>query len=128
MLPMMAMRYPQGTLAFLHTELHIDARQTSQWENFAAALTDNTQQMQQQMQSRRHGWSTGQRSEDLPAMLMRREAMTKMRLAMMQRMDGALIPFYQSLDPQQKQTADQLFLGCRAGAGRGHGKGPHRPM
>lgn len=128
LVPMMAMRYPDGALAFLHTELHITAAQTGQWNKFATTLTDTVHNLRQQMQARRSEARHGRMSFALPAVLKRREAMMKSHLATIESMDGALIPLYQALDPAQQKTANQLFMGCRPHPWHGKGPGPRRRM
>ncbi len=128
MVPMMAMRYPDGTLAFLHTELHITAAQASQWNRFATVLTDSVHELHAQMLARRGHAMGGRMSFTLPAVLTRREAMMKSHLATVERIDGALIPLYQALDPAQQKTANQLFMGCRPRFWHGKGHGPHGRM
>lgn len=128
MVPMMAMRYPDGALAFLHTELHITSAQTTQWDQFAKALTESAHQLQQQMQNRSAQGMGGRMAADLPTRLKWRETMMKSHLATVERIDGALIPLYQALDPQQKRMADQLFMGCGARGWHHPGPGPRRRM
>ena len=129
LVPMMAMRYPDGALAFLHTELHITPAQASQWNQFATALTDSVHEFRQQMQARRSEAMNGRMSVALPAVLKRREAMMKSHLATVEHIDGALIPLYEALDPAQQRTANQLFMGCRPHhPWQAQGQGPHRRM
>jgi hypothetical protein len=128
MVPMMAMRYPDGTLAFLHAELHITPAQASRWNQFAATLSDSIHNLHQQMQARREQGMGGRMAMALPEVLKRREAMMKTHLATIERIDGALIPLYQALDPAQQKTANQLFIGCQPHVWHGKGPGPRRPM
>jgi hypothetical protein len=128
LVPMMAMRYPDGALAFLHAELHITPAQASQWKQFATTLTDSVHDLRQQMQARRRQAMGGHMSFALPEVLQRREAMMKSHLAAVERIDGALIPLYQALDPAQQKTANQLFIGCQPRFWHGKGPGPRRRM
>ena len=128
LVPMMAMRYPDGALAFLHAELHITPAQSGQWNQFATALTDSVHHLRQQMQAHRSHAMGRRMSFTLPAVLKRREAMMKSHLAMVEHIDGALIPLYQALSPEQQKTANQLFMGCRPHFWHGKGNGPRRRM
>ena len=115
---MAMMRYPDGTLAFLKTELKIKDSQSKQWDAFAHALrisAEATQKMRAQHWANRQPLS-------LKAWLQRREDGAAMRLEMMRHMSKALIPLYDSLDATQKKTADTLFMPCSSREmGRGMG-------
>jgi hypothetical protein len=121
---MTMMRYPDGTLAFLKTELKIKDSQTKQWNAFAHALRSTSDAAQKM---RAQHWSAD-RPQTLKAMLERRETRAAMHLESMRTMSAALIPLYDSLDAQQKQTANGLFMPCRRmGAGMGRGMTPPTP-
>lgn len=113
---MMMMRYPDGTLAFLHTELHINQSEEANWQAFASAIKDNAKEAQARMKAHMQAHMDNAKAPPaLPQMLQMREQMAEWHLASMKRVDAALIPLYNSLDAAQKQKADRLMLPCHPG-------------
>ncbi|TDQ83241.1 LTXXQ motif family protein [Dongia mobilis] len=150
---MMGGRHVEGRLAFLKTELKINAAQEDAWQAYADALRANAGQRQQMMQEMMSGNMHGQgmmgqgmmgqgmmgqgmmgqgmmgqgmmgqgmmgqsmmgQAGAPPTIPERLNLATRHMAAhveMLERMKAPTLKLYESLDPDQKQIADQLLMG-----------------
>jgi hypothetical protein len=96
----------EGRLAFLKTELKITEGQLPLWNAVADAMRANAKSMSTMMSG---GMMAG--PARLPDKLALREKMMTAHLDALRRFKMAVDPFYATLSPEQKKTADQLPIG-----------------
>jgi periplasmic protein CpxP/Spy len=95
-----------GRIAFLQTELKITPAQQSQWQQFADAMRQNAQSLDQAITAARQHRGTAENAVD--RMTMRAE-FAKVRADSDTRLLTALKPLYASLSPEQQQVANTLI-------------------
>jgi periplasmic protein CpxP/Spy len=95
-----------GRIAFLQTELKITPEQQSQWQQFAAAMRQNAQSLDQAIAAARQ--HRGQPENAVDRMTMHTE-FAKVRADNEARLLTALKPLYASLSPEQQQVANTLL-------------------
>ena len=123
----MMARYPNGYLAFLKTEIGINAKQEKAWDTFAKALKEQAAAMQSHraaMHGRRaghmargsrmgpgmKGYGNGQ-STPLPEALDQRIQAEQARIESLKALRDAAGPLYATLSDEQKAKANQLLGG-----------------
>jgi hypothetical protein len=95
-----------GRIAFLKAELKITPAQEAQWQQFAAAMRQNAQSLDQAIATARQHRGTA--SNAVERMEMRAE-FAKVRADNAVRLASAFRPVYASLSPEQQQTANALM-------------------
>lgn len=116
MMPMMGM-YPDGSAAFLKTELKITTAQEAVWTAYASALKDFMQQHQQHMSAMMMG-GAGAAPRGWIERLTDSEAKISAHLQAVKKIRPAAEALYAALSAEQKQKADALMPG---GMGMGMG-------
>ena len=106
-------------LAGLKTELGLDAKQETAWQNFVKSAAQREQSREAWFARMREARSAG----SLPEMLEQRDAMFKQHQAERQATTSALKDLYAVLTPEQKTIADQRFGGSGPGYGMGYSRG-----
>jgi len=102
----MAVGTVDGHLAFLRTELAITPAQEPLWNDFAATIRGNAEQMRTT-----HHWEHIYGAGTLPERLSRYEEHLSARLDMLHKAQAAVTPLYAALDDGQKARADQILFG-----------------
>lgn len=121
-------KYIEGRIAFLKTELKLTSAQQPLFDKLADEMRAGAKAMQDHHAQRQQASATTP-AAPLSALdkLEKRQAMMKEMTAAQDRYLAAFRPFYQSLSPEQKKTADDLFakgpVGGPAGP-MGHRGGP----
>ncbi|MBV8118416.1 MAG: Spy/CpxP family protein refolding chaperone [Alphaproteobacteria bacterium] len=95
-----------GRIAFLKAELKITPAQEVQWQQFAAAMRQNAQSLDQVIATARQHRGTASNAVDQMEM---RAEFAKVRADNAARLAGAFRPVYASLSPEQQQTANALM-------------------
>lgn len=113
-------KFIEGRIAFLKTELKLTAQQTPLFDKLADEMRAGAKVMQERHAQRQQASATTPASTSALEKLEQRSAAMKEMTAAQDRYLAAFRPFYQSLSPEQKQTADELF------AKGGHMGGKHR--
>lgn len=108
---MMAPQRIEGRIAFLRTELRITPAQEPAWDAFAATLRTDAQNMHDMTKETR-GMASGMKQSPVSmlARLERHETMLKAHLDHLQRIRTTLKPLYESLDDDQRRSADELIM------------------
>jgi protein CpxP len=96
----------EGRIAFLKTELKITPAQEGAWQQFAAAMRENAQSLDQAISTARAHHGTAQNAVERMEM---RAQFAKLRADNEARLVTAFKPLYASLTPQQQQLANQLM-------------------
>ena len=98
-------RHIEGRLAFLKTELAITPEQEALWSAFADALRSSAASMQAM-----HETMMAEGPPATPPERMQRHAeMMASHLAALEQVREAAAPLYDALNPEQKETADELM-------------------
>jgi hypothetical protein len=118
-------KFIEGRLAFLKTELKLTAQQQPLFDKLADEMRAGAKQMQDRHAERQQASATTPAPVSALEKLERRSAAMKEMTAAQDRYLAAFRPFYQSLSPEQKQTADELFAKGHGGPGD-HMGGKHR--
>lgn len=107
---MMAPERIEGRIAFLRAELRITPAQEPAWEAFAATLRTDAQNMHD-MAEKMRGMASGMKQSPVSILdrLERHETMLKAHLDHLQRIRTTLKPLYESLDDDQRRSADELI-------------------
>lgn len=110
-------------LDFLHYELRITQAQQRLWDNFAAALRDEAQNLRGRGAARNDG---GRQGGSVIERLERRQDRLADRGERLDHLLGTVRPLYTALNAEQKRTADRLLFQARdrfnrGGFGRGRG-------
>lgn len=118
-------KYVEGRVAFLKTELKLTQAQQPLFDKLADEMRTGAKAMQEHHAQRQQA-STTAPAAPLSALekLEKRQAAMKDFTAAQDRYLAAFRPFYQSLSPEQKKTADELFA---KGPGGFNGRGHHGP-
>jgi periplasmic protein CpxP/Spy len=95
-----------GRIAFLKTELKITPAQEAQWDQFAAAMRQNAQSLDQAIASARQHRGTAMNAADRIEM---RAQFAKLRADNQARLANAFRPLYASFSPGQQQVANELM-------------------
>jgi hypothetical protein len=95
-----------GRLAFLKTELKITPAQEGEWQQYAAAMRQNAQSLDQAIATARQHRGTAVNA--VQRMEMRGE-FAKVRAENQARLLTAFKPLYASLSPEQQQVANALM-------------------
>jgi hypothetical protein len=103
----MPFQHVEGRLAFLKTELKITPAQQPQWDKFADAFRSVAKNAQGMMQQMMQGGVA--KSTKAPDVFARYETMLMARLDAVRSMKSAFVPLYESLNDDQKKSADELM-------------------
>lgn len=118
-------KYIEGRIAFLKTELKLTSAQQPLFDKLADEMRTSAKAMADKHEARRQQASTGTAPNALEKLEHRQAAMKEMTAAQ-DRYLTAFRPLYQSLSPEQKKTADELFAkGPGGGFGGNHGPRHH---
>ncbi len=92
-------------IADLHSKLHITDAQKSSWDQFAQVMRDNARNMDQTFEQR------SKRVDDMTAIenMQSYAQVAEEHAQDVQKLVGAFQTLYESMTPDQKRTADQLF-------------------
>ena len=115
---MMPGQLVDGRIAFLKAELKVTPAQEGQWQQFATAMRQNAQSLDQVIASARQHRGTVENAVDRLAM---RAQFTQIRAENEARLLTAFRPLYSSLSPEQQQVANELMT-----HGGWHHGGHHR--
>jgi hypothetical protein len=112
--PDQMIKFVDGRLAFIKTEMKITSAQQPLWDAFASALRENARTMNAAMSAMmtRHAGDVA-----LPERLDQQEAVLSARLEALRKTKSALGPLYAALTDEQKKTMDTLVRGPMAGPG-----------
>lgn len=104
----------------LHAQLRITPAQQQQWDQFAQVMRDNAANMRQAVE---------QRGAQLASMTAAQDMQSYAQLAQqhaqdMQKLSAAFQTLYDSMSPEQKQTADAVFRGRAVHAAHRRGASP----
>jgi periplasmic protein CpxP/Spy len=111
-------KYIEGRLAFLKTELKLTSAQQPLFDKLADEMRTGAKAMQEHHAQRQQASATPATEPSALEKLEKRQAAMKEMTAAQDRYLAAFRPFYQSLSPEQKKTADELFA---------KGPGGHEP-
>ena len=100
---MMAPKHIEGRIAFLKAELKVTANQEPLWQTFADAIRTDARAMRDMAKQMQAPGSLMERLD-------RHERMLNAHLDHLQRIEVALRPLYESLDDDQRRTADELVM------------------
>ena len=114
---MMPGQLVDGRIAFLQAELKITPAQQAQWQQFASAMRQNAQSLDQAIANARQHRGAAENAVDR---LTLRAEFAKVRADNQARLLTALKPLYASLSPDQQQVANALI-----GHGGRHHEGHH---
>jgi hypothetical protein len=114
-------KFIEGRIAFLKTELKLNAQQQPLFDKLADEMRAGAKVMQERHAERQQASATGSAPLSVLEKLERRSTAMKEMTAAQDRYLAAFRPFYQSLSTEQKQTADELFA-----KGPGGPDGKHR--
>lgn len=109
---MMAPAHVEGRIAFLKTELKITSSQEPLWQGFAEALRSDARTMDDMAKKMQGMMMSGMKETEssLIDRLDRRESMLNAHLDRLRRIRTALGPLYESLDDEQRRSADELIM------------------
>lgn len=99
-------KHIEGWIAFLRTELKITEAQTPLFNTFA----DTLRAAAKSLHGLRDQMVSGEQPDTLPERLTRHEQMMTTHLEVFKKVKSAVIPLYNALSPDQKQTADSLNI------------------
>jgi periplasmic protein CpxP/Spy len=108
--------HTEGRIAFLRTELKITDAQAAQWNAVADVMRRNAAERRDAMRQLLD--ARGGKPQNAVERLQQGERLAEMRTNEARQFVAAFAPLYDSMSPDQKQAADQLFA-------RGPGGGPH---
>jgi hypothetical protein len=97
-------KHIEGWIAFLRTELKITEAQTPLFNTFA----DTLRAAAKSLHGLRDQMVSGEQPDTLPERLTRHEQMMTTHLEVFKKVKSAVIPLYNALSPDQKQTANSL--------------------
>lgn len=117
-------KYIEGRIAFLKTELKLTSAQQPLFDKLADEMRAGAKTMQERHAQRQQASATPPVQPSALEKLEHRQAMMKEMTAAQDRYLAAFRPFYQSLSPEQKKTADELF--AKGAGGHEHRMGGPR--
>jgi hypothetical protein len=106
-----------GYLAALHDELAITPAEEPLWSTFAGAMKDNAGQLAEAYRQRREQLPTMTALVDLNSFI----SLEQLRLDGLKKSSAAFAALYQTMPPDQRKVADNVFLSDMPGAPH-HGK------
>lgn len=89
----------------LHTQLRITPEEQSQWDAFAQTMRQNADNMHSAIDQRASQMGTMDASQNMQSYAQ----LAQTHAQDMQQMASAFQTLYQSMSPEQRQTADQMF-------------------
>jgi len=109
---MMAPEHIEGRIAFLKAELRIIPAQEPAWEAFATTLRSDAQITRDMAEKMRGMVASGMKQPPVSVLdrLDRHERVLNAHLDHLQRIRTTLKPLYESLDDDQRQSADELIM------------------
>jgi len=114
-------KYIEGRIAFLKTELKLTSAQQPLFDKLADEMRTGAKAMAEKHEARHQQTSAPAAAPNALEKLEQRQAAMKDFTAAQDRYLAAFRPLYQSLSPEQKKTADDLFAKGPGGFnGRGH--------
>ena len=105
----------------LHSQLGITQTQEPQWEKFAQTMRDNARDMDQVLAQRTQQFASMNAVQDMQSY----EQVAEAHVQHLQKLVPAFQTLYDSMSPEQKQKADQVFRArsqARAQAGAAPGR------
>ncbi len=106
-----------GRIAFLKTELKITPAQEGEWQQYAAAMRQNAQSLDQAIANARQHRGTATNAVERMEI---RAQFAKIRAENRARLLTALKPLYASLSPEQQQMANALMASHAGWRHEGH--------
>lgn len=104
-----AEQHVEARIKQLHGQLHITSAQDSQWNQFAQTMRDNARDMDEAAEQRAQQFPTMTAVDNMQSY----EKLAEDHVQHLQKLIPAFQALYDSMSPEQKKTADQVF---RAGA------------
>ena len=109
------MQRPEGTLAYLKTELAVTAHQSEVWDAFADAYRGQAKMqmkggmmggamMGPSMEGKEHADAA-----EFPHVMSQHIEMLEMKLESAKKLDDAVMPLYEALSDEQRETANELL-------------------
>jgi periplasmic protein CpxP/Spy len=102
-------QHVEARIKQLHAQLHITSAQDSQWNQFAQTMRDNARDMDEAAQQRAQQFATMTAVDNMQSY----EKLAEDHVQHLQKLIPAFQALYDTMSPDQKKTADQVF---RAGA------------
>lgn len=95
----------EGRITELHTKLHITGEQEPKWQTFAQVMRDNAKRMDDVLAKRSQSLKGINAVDDLRSY----RDMTEAHYDNLKKLVGAFEPLYDSLNADQKKSADTIF-------------------